>query len=693
MKLTSEQEAIIAHREGPALVLAVAGAAKTSSLILRVKRLFTDRPLASSDVLLTTFSRLGVSDMRRRAKELGVTGMPEIRTLHSLAWKAIKSAHPNWKLPPEWWVRKIAKEAFDKAVDRKSQDGFAHDADGNWVRVEIDRDAFSFKEAMQLLGVAKANLIKLDAWTDATGVKHPSFAEWAESTRAHPPLAKATEACYRALEEARANPLASTAGVVKTKIRDFKPGDVACTHDDALLEVAHAILVEAPWIQSLRGSFKHVIVDEAQDMNLVQWALVRFVAKTFRSTSSSGVETTWQNLMVVGDDFQAIYAFRGARPDLLLDYMKAEGPGLSFYSLTMNFRSGQAVLDVANRLLRSAKTRLFPGELRCGRPEIEAQVNTLEAVDVTTEAMWVADAIQKSILAGNKPSEIAVLYRMNAQAGLVELELIRRGIAYRVAGRGFFMRPEVDAAIKYIALALDETDEEAFETIYKLPFRWIRRDFLTEFPTLASLRGKPKGLVSARWKGATRLLRDMDGLIARLEREGLIAALTHVFDVIGLRDHCKREADEDEENDDDGVDRASEIDTAIQELLACAKIAGDPLKFLEHVRDQREKVMVEDPFGEKETDDRVTLSTVHRFKGLERDEVSVIGMSPGLFPSKGAPVEEERRLAYVAFTRARKELRVSWVETPSLLVYDAGLVPRPERESGELDDLVKLEIR
>lgn len=303
----------------------------------------------------------------------------------------------------------------------------------------------------------------------------------------------------------------------------------------------------------------------------------------------------------------------------------------------MNFRSGQAVLDVANNLLRSARNRLFPGELRCGRPEIKAEVVAREADDVTIEAEGVADLIQSAIKSGRRASEIAVLYRMNAQAGMVELELIRRAVPYRVAGRGFFMRPEVDAAIKYIALALDETDEEAFETVYRLPFRWIKRDFLAEFSSLAALRGKPKGLVSARWKGAGWFLRDMDGLIERLRDEGLVAALSYVFDDIGLRRHCKRELDDDEDMVDDGeADRSNEINMAIQELLACAKVAGDPIRFLDYVRDQREKVMVEDPAGEKK-DERVTLSTAHKcVDEATLVETATCGLSPiSVIPSTG----------------------------------------------------------
>lgn len=968
---TDEQKTIITHREGPALVLATAGSAKSTTILMWARSILAGTAVAPDAVLLTTFSRLGAADLRRRAVELGVTRLPDIRTLHSLAWKAIKQKHPRWKLPPGWWVKQVMKEVFDRLVDEASQ-AYVRDLDGNW---DDDRMGvtgavrFTLKAVMQQISKAKASLVLPDAWTDARGERYPSFAEWARETRVEEGMIPVAEACYRAYEAARRNPLASA----KSKPKDFRPGDVACDHDDALLEVARAILTQADWVRGIEGSFHYVVVDECQDNNLAQWVLVRHVAKVCRRAPGSA--DTWQNVMVVGDDSQcappgslvattdgkqvpieklkngdgvvsldrhakaivgrvignrvevarrrykgllvrvdvgskstrttpnhrflarwsdrkdrqtcvvylmrkgsrfrvgwcqlftgkgvlhlgrranieradalwilkafrdrtdasvfesviaakyglptatfhpvhgarhltaeaiesifsaldgdehmerafrclsdhgrdpglplwpprghrpdpkygrmgrgtlfdvyaanlepdlmslpvpvalterwvrydrissvdreeydghvysldveryktyiqdgivthnSIYTWRGARPDLLRDMMYREGPSLSFYPLTTNFRSGQAIIDAANMVLGSMRKRLFGGMLRCGRPDIEARITTLAAPDATVEATAVVDGIQESLREGRKPSEIAVLYRINAQSGLVEMELIRRGVPYRVAGRCFFMRPEIDAAIKYIALAINEKDEEAFETIYRLPFRFIGRGLLGEFPTLAALRTPPPGQVAARFKGAARLLRDMDGLIARMHREGLVAALEYVFDVIGVRSYCKKQSDE-EDADDLADTHASQVDTAIAELLACARIAGDPVRFVEYVRDQREKVMIEDDDGEK-IDERVTLSTVHRTKGLQYEEVFMIGVSAGLFPFRGAPLDEEKRLGYVAITRAKKDLHVSWTENPSSLVYDAGLLERPTDSSGTLDDIVKLEI-
>ncbi len=662
MKLTDEQQAIIAHRDGPALAAAVAGAAKTTSLILRTKAILETTMIVPQDILLTTFSRLGVSDLKRRAAQLGLRDLPDIRTIHSLAWRIVKSKKPNWKLPPEWWVKKVYKTALDKYLDRAG----LRDED---LDDRPSAASLSMRNVMQIIGIAKANLILPDSWTDASGTVYPSFREWAGS-RVDPRLAQASEICYRTFEEVRKN----LASVKDHKLRDYKPGDVACTHDDALLEVAKAILKGEEWVKGAAGTYRYVVMDEAQDTSAVQWVIVRHVAKTLsRRSSATGGSETWQNLMVCGDDMQTVYAFRGARPDLLLDFMIKEGPSLSFFPLTTNFRSGQAILDVANRILRTAKKRLFSGELKCGRNEIESTVATFEAGDSTGEAFGVVNGIQDSLKAGRAPHEIAVLYRINAQSGGVELELIRRGIPYRVTGRCFFERPEVDAAIKYIALALDEADEEAFEAVYKCPFRFISRDLLKHFPNFAALRAHPKGLVAARWKGAVRLLRDMDNLAAKLKRDGLVAALGYVFDVIGVRAHAKRQEDEEDDLDDESS-HASQVDKAIEELVACAKVAGDPMKFLEYVRDKREEVMTSDYEGEK-PDGRVCLTTVHRGKGMEWEEVFVVGMNPGLFPLRGAPLDEEKRLGYVAITRAKKSLWISWSgDRPSSLVYDAGLL-------------------
>ncbi len=712
LNLTDEQTAIVAHRDGPALVLAVAGSGKTTTILKRIDALIA-LGIAPSAILLTTFSRAGAADMDRRARKLFVRRGVEYRTIHSLAWGAIKKAGKPWLLPPGWWIREVIEGAIEKfevhaenrervAREKRQAEAQALVAAGasplelafgmrayKGEAQGLDDDSWQVsqvptpKEVLHWIGRAKASLVRPDAWSDATGAYYASFVDWAKTVGLDTATARLIDFCYRALETERADPV----GRGHT-LSGFKRGDVACDHDDAMLEVAKAVRAGDPWINKVKGAYRHVVIDEAQDCNLAQWVFVRFLSRELSRTSpESGVTSTWQNLMVVGDDAQAIYEWRGTRPDLLADMISVEGPSLSFYALTMNFRSGQKIIDVVNKVLRKLRNRLSRDELRCGRPDIEAEVSLRVCGDAQDEAELVVDGIQRSLAAGRSPSEIAVLYRINALSGPIEVELIRRQIPYRVAGSGFFMRPEVDAAVKYIALALDPDDVEAYETVYRVPRRWINKKFLASFPKFSALRGHKPGELAARWKGAHRLVRDMDKLIERLREEGLVAALEFIFDVIGVRKHFVRMAGESPDDD------VSEIDETLRVLLACAESAGDPKRFIEFARDMRAGTGVghSDPDGEH-ADDRVTLSSIHRGKGLEWEEVFLIGVTEGLLPLGRGDPDEEQRLCYVAVSRPKKALRLSCAgrregehTRPSPLVYDAGLLDRPRQPSGAID--------
>jgi DNA helicase-2/ATP-dependent DNA helicase PcrA len=673
-KLTDEQRAIIAHQEGPALALAVAGSGKTTTVLLRVHRMVRDG-VSPDEILLTTFSRLGTSDMRRRATELGIPSAVRFRTLHSVAWERIGAERRNWKLPPEWWVRETVNDAAEQWLKKNGRGGIKPQ-DTSDIDVLVPT-----REIMSAIGRAKANLILPDEWTaKTTGERFPGFVEWVKQNDGTSEMfVELACHCYRVLEEARRSPLAHERGR-----NVFQPRQVACTHDDALLEYARAAYDDEPWIKNARGRYGYVILDEAQDTNLAQWAIVQWVAREHQTRALD-----YQNLMAVGDSEQAIYLFRGANPKLMVDFVNRNGPILRTYPLSMNFRSGKAILDVANKLLLKATSRLYRGELRCGRPEIEAEVQLNRFVTETDEAPWVANEIERSIKEdGVEPSEIAVLYRVNATAGSIEMEMIKRKIPYRIAGRGFFSLPIVDAAVRYIALALDDTDRDAYQLCYRVPLRWVKKALLKEYASLRSLRECPRGQLSAKSGGLYRLMKEMDRLCAQLDEFGLVRGLEFVFNEIGLVEHFS--------NQRSGDDESGALKMAIDELLACAEATGDAKSFVRFATEMKNKETRDAIKAEKDDMDdgeRVTLSTAHSAKGLEWTDVYVIGMKQGLFPLMSAPTDEERRLAYVAFTRAKKRLMISFggnkdgeVPTPSVFLVDAGLCSMPQLDSGLVDD-------
>jgi len=664
---TDEQNRLIAHKDGPSLALAVAGSGKTRTALLRVKRMLDDG-VDPIDILLTTFSRLGAADMRCRADELGVSTQVKFRTIHSVAWGVIKQKKSNWVLPPEWWIREIVAEAAESWL--KKRGGLGDEVDG----VEV---AAPIREILSAIGRAKANLILPKAWTTHDGQVFPGYIEWAKTVSgADASFNELVNHCYVALEKARHDPL----GTDKGKHAPFNPRDIACSHDDAILEVGIGALKRDPWLMSVHGKYEHVIIDEAQDTTLAQWVFVRWLCKV--NTAGS---IKYQNLMVICDDFQAIYEWRGAKPELIRDFMEREGPWLRVYPLTMNFRSGKAIIDRANLLLGKAKKRLLYDTLRCGRPDIDGTTSLHYFAKAREESAWVANEIEESIKSGQSPSEIAVLYRINATSGSIEMELIRRKIPYRIAGRGFFSRPEIEAAVNYIALALDDTNRDAYGLCYRIPTRWIKKTVLKEFPTLRALRETPRGELAAKSKALYRLMKDMERLCERLATSGLVGALKCVFYEINILSHFTEKRS--------GEDETLTIKTAFTELLSCAQSAETPARFLEVASDMKEReakdrLRVEDPDGDEADKKRVTLSTVHGGKGLEWSDVYVMGMRQGLFPFMGSPLEEERRLAYVAWTRAKKSLAITYAgvegepPAPSMFLSDAQLI----RQVGIVDE-------
>ena len=666
MKLTDEQKAIAAHLEGPAICMAVAGATKTTASIFRIASLVKSgvRP---DKILLTTFSRLGASDMRKKALELGVRSGVEFRTIHSIVWSMIKGKHPRKKLPPAWFPRAVVRKALKK----------------------IPGGGPPTKEVMNTIGLAKAFMILPDAWEAKGGARCPGFAEWAKDRGCTPAYAEAVEIAYRALDEERMDPLA-----YGWKLKDWKPGDEAFDHDDVLVFTAKAILQNDEWVKLHEGRFDHVLVDEFQDTSWPQIIALKHIAKTFER-EFGGEKLAWKNLMAIGDPEQRIYSWRGSAPWIfegMLNDVHA-----SFFPLTTNFRSGRRILAAANGILRAANGRLFDGELQLGRTGVEGEINYIAYPSARDEAQGIIGKIKASIAAGRKPSEIVVLYRINASAGLVEMGLIREKIPYRVAGRAFFGRPDVQAALSYLQLALDHGDQEAYELAYRVPLKGLGREFLNRFPTFTKLRVASHGEIGGRWgHGARKLMKSVRAVEKILEDEGPVQALRYVFEDAGVREHFLEDQDSVGEGSEGDAEQADEQqDEAIETLLGCAEAAGTAQGLLDYASDVDRGFGKHDGNGDRIYEQRVTLSTIHRYKGLQAEEVFLLGCTEGLLPLAKADRDEEWRLGYVAFTRAKDVFHVSHASShagrpsqPSTLLVAAGLVDRDGRPLPTLPVLV-----
>jgi DNA helicase-2/ATP-dependent DNA helicase PcrA len=351
-------------------------------------------------------------------------------------------------------------------------------------------------------------------------------------------------------------------------------------------------------------------------------------------------------LVAVGDDQQSIYGFRGAQPSLM---RRHQDNGAETCPLSINWRSGQAILDHANLYLDSAQDRLFEGRMVAG---IERETTRRGAgyADSMDEARAVVDDIEASLAAGQPAEQIAVLYRLNALSGAIELELLKRGVAYNIAGSGFFGRAEIRTIIAYLAAALDEGDEDAMRRIYCAPLKGLGRAFLAQARSISGVRALQAEGGLGRWRrGALKLLSAVDGVRAALD-ESLTAALDYIIDDLGVSEMYRDAGAGDEDE--------TETDIAFGALCECASGMDDASALVGFAR-----TMTSRGGDADDTTGKVVLSSIHKAKGMEWDTVHVIGMTRGVLPFRRGDEAEELRLGYVAVTRARSTLSVSWCAT------------------------------
>lgn len=359
----------------------------------------------------------------------------------------------------------------------------------------------------------------------------------------------------------------------------------------------------------------------------------------------------------------SIYQFRGAVPALMRRHLDQNGATLA--PLGTNWRSGQAILDHANRILDAAPDRLFQGRMVSGIKR-ETHKAAAEYDDAADEARAIVDEIAAAIGAGEDPDQITCLYRLNACSGPLEVELIGRAIPYRVQGSSFFSQGAIKAAIGYLACALDETDESGLRACYAVPLRGLGRGFVKQFKSVAGARVGGLG----RWRrGAEDLTWAVDSVCNELEEHGPAVAVKFIMEDLGVRAFYRDEGADAEDE--------TEVDLAAEALAACANSLGSAEALVEYARSMTGR---EDRGGQRDAKRRVTLSTIHRAKGLEWDRVFVVGMSEGLLPFRRGDQAEELRLAYVAVTRACSKLTVTWTADagPSEMAELGGFVALAE---------------
>ena len=641
--LNSEQRKAVSCVDGPVLIVAGAGSGKTRVLTSRIAYLL-ESGADPSGILALTFTKKAASEMKERIAVM--VGEKKARklymgTFHSVFIRFLREYAESLGYPTSFTIYDTGDSIAAVKTCLKE--------------LQLDEKVYKPKDVLSRISMAKNNLVT------AEGYSRNSVALQNDTAARKPRICD----IYRlyALK-------CKQAGVM-----DF---------DDILLNMNILLRDNIPALESIAGRFTHILVDEYQDTNFAQYLILKKLSQFHR------------NICVVGDDSQSIYAFRGAKIENILNFRK-DYPEHHIFRLEQNYRSTKVIVEAANSLIARNSARI-PKECYSMGEEGE-KIRLIKAYTEQEEAVLIASSIVSVIHSERvEYQDFAILYRTNAQSRALEEALRKRNLPYVIySGNSFFERAEVKDMMAYIKLVVNINDDESFKRVVNKPARGIGDTSLAALIAAASSRSislfkaaysedletfglKPAAIRKIRdfcdmvaklavratkedaYNVATSLAMD-SGLLMMYKSDTSIEGQSRTANVEELLNSVKNHVEERhsemfEEMQADGT-VADGVELAETDLPVV--VLGD---YLENVSLLSSVDVNDDENGSN----KVTLMTVHSSKGLEFPYVYVAGMEENIFPSGGfmateSEVEEERRLFYVAMTRAKKAVNFSFAST------------------------------
>jgi DNA helicase-2/ATP-dependent DNA helicase PcrA len=630
--LTPQQQAVVAHNHGPALVFAVAGAGKTTAMVHRIERLVRENIFPAQQILATSFGKKNELDLTAALAQWPHCRAVPTRTLHALGRSILVSAQkqgywPHLRLNHNDAQEQTARRLLGKtlALAWQQKVPYARELDS------LDRDDF-----LTYVGFCKGNLLFADLEDGDLPPTIQAKAQLAPAPDA--PLGWYRE-LYRLYEQVRRQ-------------------DGIVTFDDMLLSGWVALVTFPDVLTAVQQQYQCVLVDEFQDINLVQSEILDLLTQPHR------------NYMAIGDDDQTIYEWRSANPRFILDF--AQRYVAQTYHISDNFRCPAAPLVLANQVIRHNQNRQ-PKQLRLTKGfagQTKVQINR----DLAQMSEQIVAAIQAQHRAGMPYGEMAVLVRLNAQTPPIEQALITHKIPY-VASQPFYDRREIKTLIDYGRLAwyeahrqrdnspserIRQSAREAWEAVCNRPKRYIPRDVREQISRAIIRQDKPISQLLQEASASTTqewlpdklqtLAKDIAWLAGSLEQNA-----GSVLDQLEKRLGYCQFLHESSGFPQTGAGYAA----SVQAFIQYAQDKGSLTTFLAHIRSLSKSQIGKSGNGQR---DAVTLSTIHQAKGLEWSLVCVPQCNQGTLPFLADKVadnlEEERRLFYVALTRAKQDLHL-----------------------------------
>lgn len=619
--LSEPQKEAVKSIDGPLLIIAGAGSGKTMTITHRIAYMIGVRGISPSNILAITFTNKAAKVMSDRALNLiGETKeKPFISTFHSFGahelrkYASVLGYDSHFGICDDQESKKIMKSILQEIDDE-------HEGEDTWRPV-----AGNTGEVLTGIEKAKRALLRPEDLNTPRGEKF-MLANISGS-------AKLFQQEYREYQKE----------LLRNNLMDFA---------DLITNLVYVFMKSPESLRKCQEQYKYICVDEYQDTDNAQFTLVRMIADRYR------------NICVVGDDDQSIYGFRGADVSNIINF-KAQYPNAKQVTLAENYRSTGNIIEAAADLIEKNRHRIPKRMFTSKTPG--APVSIIECETGEDEAEAAADIISKQGKEGTDLKEIAVLYRTNAQSRAFEEALLMRGIPYHlVGGVAFYQRAEIKDLCAYLRILVNPEDAVSMKRILNVPARGIGKSTISEAERNAKNSGESfrDALleISSRNTKAGKAVEKFFDLCGELkkdaEKKSISELILSILEKTGYDKALKKK------DDTDGV--STRFDNAMELCTKAATFEDGRAKESWIVRLQNfleEAALFTD--ADKNTDQKgVTLMTIHASKGMEFDTVILAGMENDLLPHKhcetAKEVEEERRLAYVGITRAKKNLFLTY---------------------------------
>lgn len=620
-KLNDRQKEAVLATEGPVLVLAGAGSGKTTVLVNRIAYMISEKHINPWNILAITFTNKAANEMKERAERLLGDTVKNmwVGTFHSVCVRILRTCIDLIGYNRDFVI-------YDTADTRTLMKECLRE-------LNIDEKSFPPRNVLSIISNAKNDL--MDA---------PTF-----------------ENVYKS--DYRMSIISKIYFRYQTKLRKNNAVDF----DDIILNTVKILSENPDVLMKYQEQFRYILVDEYQDTNNSQYLLINLLSQKYR------------NLCVVGDDDQSIYKFRGANIKNILNF-EEDFPNTKKITLDQNYRSTQNILDTANSVISNNNGRL--GKDLWTAQEDGDKVFVYTGTNEYDEARYIAGEIKKYFDENGVFSDCAVLYRTNAQSRVVEEMLMRENIPYKVlSGLRFYDRKEIKDIIAYLRVLHNPNDDISLARIINEPKRKIGNTTLEKARDIAqkndiSLYDVVSNADSyPEFKTAIKKLMDFSAIIE---------SLVKIKDVVPLEELAARVMNdtgympalmlEDTTESKTRIENLGEFMSVIAEFEKNEETGNTLGEFLESI------TLVSELDGYDESQDSVVLMTIHSAKGLEFPVVFLSGLEEGLFPGMRSmdseeDIEEERRLCYVAITRAKRQLHLTKALSRTIHGKTAATVP------------------